>query len=195
MRVLNSSGGNDFERWNVFFAHSDENGCKSFGILNVLLRGQHVSCWRYDSVVDNLFPLYWWWVFVHLSFPPWSWHLNYLGVCRCVSKTVLELKPFDHVKDAKSKHCWSIFEIICGGSGVHRLFEGHGQKEGHFRVCFGSQEGTLARVFATQNGTWACFNQPWGQFSVFCQPRGHFSTQFGCQEGTLARILAPNRVL
>ena len=60
------------------------------------------------------------------------------------------------------------------GSGVHRLFEGQGQKEGHFSARFGSQEGSLS-----------CFNQPWGQFSVFCQPRGHFSVRFGSQEGTL----------
>ena len=46
-----------------------------------------------------------------------------------------------------------------GFSGMHRLFEGQGQKEGHFSVpfCvprghfsahFGSQEGILARVLA-----------------------------------------------
>ena len=34
-------------------------------------------------------------------------------------------------------------------SGVHRLFEGQGRKEGHFSMCFGFQEGTLAHVFAT----------------------------------------------
>ena len=33
-------------------------------------------------------------------------------------------------------------------SGVHRLFEGQGRKEGHFSACFVSHEGTLARVLA-----------------------------------------------
>ena len=33
-------------------------------------------------------------------------------------------------------------------SGVHRLFEGQGRKEGHFSVCFGSQEGSLSHVLA-----------------------------------------------
>ena len=80
-------------------------------------------------------------------------------------------------------------------SGLHRLFEGQGQKEGHFSMHFSSQKGSLS-----------CFNQPWGQFSVFCQPRGHFdmlfrfprvyfSTRFGSQERTLAQVLAPRRAL
>ena len=69
-------------------------------------------------------------------------------------------------------------------SGVHRLFEAQGRKEGHFSACFGSQEGSLS-----------CFNQPRGQFSVFCQPRGHFSMLFGSQEGTLVGVLAPKRAL
>ena len=38
-------------------------------------------------------------------------------------------------------------------SGIHRLFEGQGRKEGHFSNRFGSQEGTLARVFATQEAS------------------------------------------
>ena len=45
------------------------------------------------------------------------------------------------------------------GSGVHRLFEGQGRKEGHFSACFGSQEGTLAR-FGAQEGSLACILTP-----------------------------------
>ena len=37
---------------------------------------------------------------------------------------------------------------ISGYSGVRRLFEGQGRKEGHFSACFGSQESTLVRVLA-----------------------------------------------
>ena len=85
------------------------------------------------------------------------------------------------------------------GSGVHRLFEGQVQKEGHFSTRFGSQEGTLASVLAPQEGSLSCFEQPRGQFSVYCQPRGHFGTlfwlpgghfsaRFGSQEGTLAHV-------
>ena len=47
-------GGNNFERWNVFFAHSDETDCKV--------------------------PLYWRWVCVYLSSPPSSCQKNYLCV-------------------------------------------------------------------------------------------------------------------
>ena len=57
-------------------------------------------------------------------------------------------------------------------SGVHRLFEGHGQKEGHFSMRLGSQESSLS-----------CFNQPRVQFSVFCQPRGHFGILFWLPRG------------
>ena len=39
------------------------------------------------------------------------------------------------------------------------FLKGRGEKEGHFSARFGSQEGSLS-----------CFNQPMGQFSVFCQP-------------------------
>ena len=81
------------------------------------------------------------------------------------------------------------------GSGMQRPFEGQGQKEGHFNMSFGSQEGSLS-----------CFNQPRGKFSVFCQPRGHFdahfrltrghfSTRFGSREGTLACVKAPKKAL
>ena len=81
------------------------------------------------------------------------------------------------------------------GSGVHRLFEGQGQKyctflplkralqpmiwlpREHFNGHFGPQEGSLS-----------CF-------SMFCQPRGHFSMHFGFQEGTVACVLAPERTL
>ena len=80
-------------------------------------------------------------------------------------------------------------------SGVHSLFEVQGRKEGHFNVHSGFQEGTLARVFATQEGSLSCFNEPRGQFSVICQPRWHFSVRFGSQEGTLAYILNPRRTL
>ena len=80
------------------------------------------------------------------------------------------------------------------------------QPRGHLSVCFGSQEGTLAHVFATKEGTLArvfaiqegslsCFNQPRGQFIVFCQPRRHLSVCFGSQEDILARVLAPRRAL
>ena len=60
---------------------------------------------------------------------------------------------------------------------------------------FGTQEGILARVFATREDSLSCFNQPRGQFNVFCQPREHFSTRFGSQEGNEACVLAPKRAL
>ena len=65
----------------------------------------------------------------------------------------------------------------------------------HFDAYFGSKEGTLARVFANQEGSLLCFNQRREQFSVFCHPRGHFSARFGSQEGTLANVLAPKSTL
>ena len=40
--------------------------------------------------------------------------------------------------------------MVIPTSGVHRLFEGQGRKEGHFSVCFGFHEGTLARVLASK---------------------------------------------
>ena len=55
-----------------------------------------------------------------------------------------------------------IFKSKGSSSGVHRLFEGEGWKEGHFIVRFGSQEGTLAHIFATQEGSLSCFNQAKG---------------------------------
>ena len=49
--------------------------------------------------------------------------------------------------------------------------------------------------FVTQEGSLSCFNQPRGQFVVFCQSRGHFNALFGSQEGASARVLAPKMVL
>ena len=69
-------------------------------------------------------------------------------------------------------------------SGVHRLFEGQGRKEGHFSVRFGSQEGTLACVLAPKRAVYHVLNSQGG--SLMC---------FANQEGTLARVLAPRRPL
>ena len=91
-------------------------------------------------------------------------------------------------------------------SGVHRLFEGQGRKEGHFSVCFGSHEGTLTRVLAPERALQCAFWLPRGHFSMcfgshegtlkrVLLPRGHFSMRFGSQEGTLARVLAPKRAV
>ena len=80
-------------------------------------------------------------------------------------------------------------------SGVHRLFEGQGQKGGHFSARFGSQEGTLARVFASKRAVYNFLTSQGGQFSVFFQLRGHFSARFDSQEGTLAHVLTPKRAL
>ena len=84
-------------------------------------------------------------------------------------------------------------------------FEGRGENtahsrhwRGHFSVRFGSQEGTVAHTFATQEGSLSCFNQPRGQcvlapkrtlWHAYWLPRGHFSMRFGSQKGTLARNL------
>ena len=55
-----------------------------------------------------------------------------------------------------------------------QILEGQGRKKGHLSARFGFQEGTLAHVFATQEGSLVCFAN---------------------QDGTLARILAPKRTL
>ena len=80
-------------------------------------------------------------------------------------------------------------------SSVHRLFEGQGRKEGHFSARFGSQEGTLAHVFARKSAVYhiltsqgvslMCFVNQEGTYAhFFWLPRGHFNTRFGSQEGT-----------
>ena len=61
------------------------------------------------------------------------------------------------------------------------FLKGRGENKG---MHFGSQEGTLAHVWLPRGGSLSCFNQPKGQFRVFCQPRGHFGARFDSQEGT-----------
>ena len=69
------------------------------------------------------------------------------------------------------------------------------RKKGHFSTRFGCQEGTLAHVFATQEGSLSCFNLPRGQLSVFSLPRGHlsmhFSARFSSEEGSLSYFNQP----
>ena len=99
---------------------------------------------------------------------------------RLLINTIMVRKSSD--KSLKStilltdKQHWKYNRLTRGDkfSGVRRLFERQGRKEGHFSMCFGSQEVSLS-----------CFNQPRGQFSVL----------FGSHEGTLAHVLVPRRTL
>ena len=98
----------------------------------------------------------------------------------CASRV---FRPGEAARDFIARICRLSEASALWNSGMHRLFEGQGQKEGHFSAIFGSQEGTLAQVLAPRAGSWTCFNQPRGQFTVlghfgtlFWLPRGHFST-------------------
>ena len=98
----------------------------------------------------------------------------------CASRV---FRPGEAARDFIARICRLSEASALWNSGMHRLFDGQGQKEGHFSAIFGSQEGTLAQVLAPRAGSWTCFNQPRGQFTVlghfgtlFWLPRGHFST-------------------
>ena len=68
---------------------------------------------------------------------------------------------------------------MCVGSGVHRLFEGQGQKEKkvHIQHVLATEKGTFAHVFATQEHSFACFANQEGTLARVWLPRGHLSTR------------------
>ena len=70
-------------------------------------------------------------------------------------------------------------------SGVHRLFEGQGRKEGHFSTHFGSQEGTLAH-FGSQEGTLVCVLAPKRAVYHVLTSHGGSLICYANLEGTLA---------
>ena len=73
---------------------------------------------------------------------------------------------------------------MLASSGVHRLFEGQGRKEGHFSAPFGSQEGTLACVLVPKRTVYHVLTSQGG--SLVCIIN---------KEGTLGHVLAPRRAL
>ena len=64
-------------------------------------------------------------------------------------------------------------------SGVHRLFEGQGWKEGHFSMCFGPQEGTLALVFAPKRAVYCVLTSQGGSLVCFANKEGTLARFFG----------------
>ena len=80
-------------------------------------------------------------------------------------------------------------------SGVRRLFEGQGRKEGHFSTRFGSHEGTLARVLAPKRAVYHVLTSQGGSLVCFANQDGTLARFFGSQEGTLAHVLALRRAL
>ena len=84
---------------------------------------------------------------------------------------------------------------ILPNSGVHRLFEEQGQKEGHFSTHFGSQEGTLVCVFAPKRAVYYVLTSQGGSLVCFANQEGTLACFFGSQEGTLAHVLVPRRAL
>ena len=81
------------------------------------------------------------------------------------------------------------------GSGVHRLSEGQGRKEGHFSASFGSQEGTLMRVLAPKRAVYHVLTSQGGSLVCFANKEGSLTHFFGSKEGTLVHALAPRRAL
>ena len=80
-------------------------------------------------------------------------------------------------------------------SGVRRLFEGQGRKEGHFSMCFGSQEGTLVRVLAPKRAFYHVLTSQRGSLVCFANQKGTSARFFGSQEGILVHVLALRRAL
>ena len=60
------------------------------------------------------------------------------------TETACRFLFFFSLPQAKTRETWRWRQ----SSGVRRLFEGQGRKEGHFSAHFGSQEGTLAHIMA-----------------------------------------------
>ena len=85
--------------------------------------------------------------------------------------------------------------VIGLSSGVHRRFEGQGQKEGHFSARFGSQEGPLAGILALKRALYHVLTSHGGSLVCFANQEGILACFFSFQEGTLARILALKRAL
>ena len=76
-------------------------------------------------------------------------------------------------------------------SGMHRLLEGQGQKEGHFSTRFGSQEGTLVHVLASKSAVYHVLTSQGGSLVCFANQEGTLARIFGSQEGNLAHVFTP----
>ena len=88
--------------------------------------------------------------------------------------------------------------ISLASSGVHRLFEGQGRKEGHFSAFwlpkgqfgmrFGSLEGTLACILAPKRAVYHVLTSQAGSLVCFANQGGTLTHFLGSQESTLALV-------
>ena len=66
---------------------------------------------------------------------------------------------------------------------------------GYLSTCFGSQEGTLAHVFAPKKEVYHVLTSQGGSLVFFANQEGTLARFFGSQEGTLAHVLVPSKAL